>query len=511
MRKIIALGIMLLFLGMTISSSVGFNLEKQSIKPLSSGNILYVGGNGTGNYSKIQDAIDNASDGDTVYVYNGTYVENVVVDKSINLTGEDKGTTIIDGNGTGDVINITSDWVNISGFKIKRSGNYPDTGIDISSNHNTIKDNTIKYNWGGLGLISDCNNNIIKGNIISANYYGIYFSKSSNNSIIGNYISNNQYGLTLIYDSCGNTVTRNNITSNHQYGIELFWSNNKAITENIISNNGDGILIYHSSNNIITGNNITSNSYYGIKFDYCSDGNTITSNNISKNRDGIYLQDSSNNNIIYHNNLINNTQNAYDECNNSWDDGYPSGGNYWDDYNGTDGNGDGIGDTPYPIPGGDNEDRYPLMEPYGNGDENETFFGTLGPICPLLNIVEIELIDGNESQMQKIEKILNNRILQFIIPYWWGYINVTELDFTITYNKEIPKIPFWLNFYYATILTENENETFIDKPHKVTVKGLNGTFVISRGQLFKFRPPYFLFAGDTYDEVTIELIERGRV
>ena len=64
---------------------------------------------------------------------------------------------------------------------------------------------------------------------------------------------------------------------------------------------------------------------------------------------------------------------------------------------------------------------------------------------------------------------------------------------------------------YATILQENENDTFIEQPHTVTVKGLNGVFTIMRGQPFKFRPPYFLFAGDTYDEVTIELIDRGRV
>ena len=85
MRKIITLGIMLLFLGMTISSSTGLYLDEQSIKPLSSGNILYVGGSGTGNYSKIQDAIDDASDGDTVFVYDDSspYYENVIVDKSI--------------------------------------------------------------------------------------------------------------------------------------------------------------------------------------------------------------------------------------------------------------------------------------------------------------------------------------------------------------------------------------------------------------------------------------------
>jgi hypothetical protein len=77
-----------------------------------------------------------------------------------------------------------------------------------------------------------------------------------------------------------------------------------------------------------------------------------------------------NDNVIFHNYFINNNPNAYDECANYWDNGYPSGGNYWDDYTGVDNyNGvnqdipgsDGIGDTPYPISGGSNNDNYPFM------------------------------------------------------------------------------------------------------------------------------------------------------
>ena len=109
----------------------------------------------------------------------------------------------------------------------------------------------------------------------------------------------------------------------------------------ISTNNNNGISL-SSNNNIITGNTINSNNEYGIKLDY-----------------------SSRINYIYHNNFIDNTLNAYDEGGNIWHKGYPSGGNYWDDYNSADNNGDGIGDIPYDIPGGSNQDLYPFMEPYG--------------------------------------------------------------------------------------------------------------------------------------------------
>ena len=81
------------------------------------------------------------------------------------------------------------------------------------------------------------------------------------------------------------------------------------------------------------------------------------------------------NHSIYHNNIIDGSKcECYDSGTSCWDNGYPSGGNYWNSYDGVDYfsgpdqdilGSDGIGDKPYPIPYGNNECRYPLMEPYG--------------------------------------------------------------------------------------------------------------------------------------------------
>jgi len=122
-----------------------------------------------------------------------------------------------------------------------------------------------------------------------------------------------------------------------------------------------GIKLDYYDNNIVTDNEI-SLCNCGIRL-RSSDNNILTANTASDNNCGISLRGSSNDNTIYHNNLINNTDhNAYDTGTNTWD--YGSAGNYYSGYNGTDNNTNGIGDTPYDIPGGNSIDRYPLMQPW---------------------------------------------------------------------------------------------------------------------------------------------------
>ncbi len=146
-------------------------------------NILYVGGHGEGNYSKIQDAINAAKDGDIIFVYDDSspYYENLIINKSISLIGENKETTIIDGNKEGDVVKILSDEVKISGFTIRNSKEeYESAGIVIYNADNIIIEDNIITGNGDQGIrIYSSDKNVIKRNIISNNvFYGIWLYSS---------------------------------------------------------------------------------------------------------------------------------------------------------------------------------------------------------------------------------------------------------------------------------------------------------------------------------------------
>ena len=140
----IGLIICILLVSATASSVIGNKIVEKTSNVVSyDRNILYVGGTGPNNYTKIQDAIDDASDGDTVFVYNGIYYENITIDKSISLIGEDKNTTVIDGIGEYHVVDVKAKWVNISGFSIENTSWSTGSAIVLYSNYNNISGNII--------------------------------------------------------------------------------------------------------------------------------------------------------------------------------------------------------------------------------------------------------------------------------------------------------------------------------------------------------------------------------
>ncbi|GAH68671.1 unnamed protein product, partial [marine sediment metagenome] len=149
----------------------------------------------------IQEGINNASAEDTVYVYNGTYSEHVTVNKQLDLVGESRENVIVDGSGTGNVIKVTVNDVNISTFAIT-NGNY---GVYLSSSSNNIMNCDVYDNSGmygstyGIYLTSSSDNNIINCNVYnnSGGYggvYGIYLYGSSNNDIVNCNVYDNSGG-----------------------------------------------------------------------------------------------------------------------------------------------------------------------------------------------------------------------------------------------------------------------------------------------------------------------------
>ena len=337
---------------------------------------ITVDDSGGADYTTIQAAIDYASPGDEIHVNSGTYYENVVVNKQINLRGIDTGAgmPVVDAGGSGNVITISADKSLLEGFIIKNSGLLDvNAGIIITSNDNVIKNNEVTNNKAGISLESS-SNNIVESNIVNLNSYpGVALASANNNIISNNEVNSNGYYGIELYLSSNNTVIDNIANSNTRYGIFVWKSDNdNRLISNTANNNVNaGIRFYTSSNNNVSDNLFDSNNY-GISI-YGSDGNIISENTISFNENGVFF-DSSSNNVIYHNNITKNTHQASDNLGpNTWDDDYPSGGNYWSDYiqedtksgpNQDQPSSDGIGDIPYPIPGGSSVDRYPLMAPY---------------------------------------------------------------------------------------------------------------------------------------------------
>ena len=213
-----------------------------------------------GEGTPIQTTIDGASEGDTVYVHEGEYCENVnIATAHLQLAGEGAGVVTMTAASSSDyVFEVTADWVNISGFKVSGATHF--AGIYLNNtNHCYISDNAV-----------------------SNNRYGIWLSSSSDNMLADNNVSNNGHGICLDYSPSKNTLI-DNIASDNELGICLRYSSNNVLTNNNASDNVWGIHLYFSSNSMLTNNTMSENRYnFGVwshsLLEYVQDidtGNTV--------------------------------------------------------------------------------------------------------------------------------------------------------------------------------------------------------------------------------------------
>ena len=278
----------------------------------------------------IQSAIEAAEPGQIIEVQNGTYLEQINLTKSLYLKG--LGRPIIDASGKGSAITISASGSTLLGFTATGSGSgSEDAGIRVLSNGNILKDNlAVKNNNYGIMLNKAEKNTVFLNSANENQKGGILLAYSDNNQVWGNYARGNGNGIA-IETSRGNTIHANNLIEN-DVGISI---SNYNFSESIIKGS-KGVSIQSGSSEEVAVYNISEASK-------------------SPSLPGT--------NILYDNVLQDNRQDSFDDGRNQWDNGTV--GNHYSSYDSReegckDRNRDGICDSGYSIPGGSNEDKWPL-------------------------------------------------------------------------------------------------------------------------------------------------------
>ena len=279
---------------------------------------LVVNLNTTQEYHTIQDAINDANDGNIIVVHNGTYMENVVVNKSVTLINGSK--PLVDGMG-GTAFNITADNVSIVGFNITNStyGVYCDgySGFYIANN---------TFTWNFYSVYANNSNLyefvIFNNTILNATWQGISLHNSTFGHVINNTFNQSYYGYMgdysiinapggiMLYNCNYTDVFNNTVNGSYTMGgvgigiYNLFFAPIEpcynTIYNNTISASYYSILLYATDNETVIWNNIT-DAWHGIYLIYSENISIFNNTLVDIWGNGITLEDSRDNRVMWNN------------------------------------------------------------------------------------------------------------------------------------------------------------------------------------------------------------------
>ncbi len=351
-------------LGLGWSAAEGKTLQVSSRGPLTS----------------VIEAVSQAEPGDLIRIEEGTYVGNLVLDKSLVLEGV--GRPVIRGLGRGSVITVVAPGCTVRGLIIEHSGSQlieEDSGILLKSSGNRIEENHLRDVLFGIYFFG-AHDNLVRSNVIRGRREldlgdrgsGIHVWNSQRNLIVGNIIREMRDGMYLQYAS--HSTIRGNRVFDLRYGLHYMYSDDNLFEENVFHHNVAGAAIMYSRRIRLRRNVFWRNrgfSSYGILFQDCTDcqaeenfildnatgifmealrGSLLRRNVIAGNDVALQIFSSAEGNLFVENNFIENLsplQRVGRRTTTRWSaDGR---GNFWSDYDGYDLDGDGIGDVPHKI------------------------------------------------------------------------------------------------------------------------------------------------------------------
>ncbi len=249
-------------------------------------NCYYVGGEGNGNFSSINNCIDQSSDGDRIYVYKGEYSENLIINKSIYLISLNKNESIINGNNSYYCVDIESNNVTIDGFLLKNSKIA--VLVPKNSRNISILNNSFYNNTNGILVNENTSDLSIVSNGFYNNSEAIRFYNCSKSFIFNNtFLRNKVYTIVLRNNSNHNIINENKIFLSGT-AVSSEDSSRIDIISNNISKNSEGICVSFCENLFIYQNYISNNLKKGINIDNSGFFN-ITNNSIIDNGHGIYI------------------------------------------------------------------------------------------------------------------------------------------------------------------------------------------------------------------------------
>lgn len=326
--------------------------------------------------ASIRQAIEQATDGDTLYVHGGLYREgNLQIRKKLVIIGVDN--PIIDGEKKYEPIAIYSSHVTIEGLTVKRSGQSSINdiaGIKIYDTHHvTLIDNTLEDNFFGI-YVQASKKCVFQNNRLQAygkteqlTGNGIHAWKSDSLEISSNQITGHRDGIYLEFVT--HTDVRNNLSlKNLRYGLHFMFSHDNGYYHNTFRHNGAGVAVMYTKRVRMEHNIFEENwgdAAYALLLKDITDSH-ILHNTFSHNTTGIFMEGSNRIQIVYNlfqgngwglkiqsscmdnvltsNNFVRNT---FDVATNGSLMLNRIERNYWDKYEGYDLDKDGQGDVPY--------------------------------------------------------------------------------------------------------------------------------------------------------------------